>query len=139
MEQIDRSYLNMKCRMLGRCFVEAQRAGYDMDVFVDAFMQSYTAELLDEMYCPQDGNSIFFWMDEFSEMTGIKPCGMAPKYNENLLDWVGWTYRWWNQMRYESSKEIQKQAPFADMVDYYPFHVMSFDLAIDRIKECIEQ
>lgn len=133
----DDQYLTFKCTVLGQLFVQAQQCGYDMDTFVDAFMQSQTAEILDTKYSPYDGRSVAYLIEDASDVAHIPNPHIAPKYNESMLDWIGWVYRRWNWTRGESSKAIQAQAPFECMKSFYPFHVMSFDMAIDRIKEAI--
>ena len=51
-----------------------------------------------------------------------------------------YVYRRWHYYTGESSKEIYKQAPAKTMrITYFPYHTMSVDMAIDRLKESYEE
>ena len=49
---------------------------------------------------------------------------------------AGYLYRHWHFYTGESSKDIYKQAPITIMKQVYlPYHSMSIEMAIDRLKE----
>ena len=57
-------------------------------------------------------------------------------YDRETMYWAGYVYRTWHYYTGESSKEIYKQAPAKTMrVTYFPYHTMSVEMAIDRLKE----
>lgn len=132
----ERHYQTLKCMLLGRLFVRAQELGYDPDIFVDAFMQSPTADILDEAYSAYDGRSVVYLIEEAVDLMNIDNPEIKPKYDNAILNWVGNTYRTWNQITDESSAEIQKQAPFKVMVENYQYCTnMSYRHAVDYIRE----
>lgn len=128
----------VRCEIQGRIFREAQKLGYDMDIFVDAFMRSHTCYILDDEHITIWGRSVFYLIEEVHDEVGLTNPHLEPRYNEDMLDWIGWAYRWW-QLKFDTpSKRISEIVPFKDMKTCWPFHVMSFDLAIDRIREAYE-
>ena len=52
------------------------------------------------------------------------------------LYWSGYLYRYWHFYTGESSKAVYKQAPITIMKQVYlPYHALSVEMAIDRLKE----
>lgn len=71
-------------------------------------------------------------------------CPAAPKdgnlYDNEVLYWAGYVYRYWHFLTGESSKDIYKQAPAETMnTNYLMFHCMDTELAIEDLKEIHRQ
>ena len=61
-------------------------------------------------------------------------------YDIETLYWTGYVYRQWHYYTGESSKDICKQAKAKTMrATYYPYHTMSVEMAIDRLKESYKE
>ncbi|MBO4572770.1 MAG: hypothetical protein J5762_03270 [Clostridia bacterium] len=66
------------------------------------------------------------------------------KINENfskeVLFWIGYVYRYRHFYTKEESCKIYKQAPFETMsVNYFIFHTLDVEMAIDDLKEIYRQ
>lgn len=57
-------------------------------------------------------------------------------YNEELIHWVGYIYRYWHYVTEESSKEIYKQVPVKVMKkNYVRLYMMTPEEIIVQLKE----
>lgn len=108
---------------------------YDSDAFVKAFMNSDTAKDLDKEFNHAQWAGEEYLLSRLSEETpdATKPGVIL---DPETLYWSGYLYRYWHFHTGESSKEIYKQAPITVMKQVYlPYHTMSVEMAIDRLKE----
>ena len=87
------------CDIQGRLFKLSARRGISSAEFIKVFMKSATAKALDSSYNRMQ------WAGEV--------------YADELIYWIGYTYRYWHYVTGESSKEIYKQAPVKVMKQNY--------------------
>jgi hypothetical protein len=60
--------------------------------------------------------------------------------SKDVLYWMGYVYRYWHYFAKEESVKIYKQAPFETMnVNYFMFHTMDVEMAIEDLKEIYKQ
>ena len=123
------------CQMQAHLFELSAEKGYDSEAFVKSFMNSDIAEDLDKKFNHAQWAGEEYLLSRLSEE---KP--EATKKGEVLdtetLFWTGYLYRHWHFYTGESSKDIYKQAPITIMKQVYlPYHSMSIEMAIDRLKE----
>lgn len=127
------------CDIQGRLFENSAKAGYSSKEFIKLFMTSSLAKELDSTYNRMQWAGEEYLLEEFADR-----CHNAPKggklYNNEVLYWAGYLYRYWHFITGESSKEIYRQAPAETMnTNYLMFHTMSAELAIDDLKEIYRQ
>jgi len=59
---------------------------------------------------------------------------------DEVMYWIGYTYRYWQYLTGESSKEIYKQADAKTMCEAYPgFHTLDVSMAVEDLKEIYNQ
>ena len=123
------------CRMQGHLFELSAEKGYESEVFVKAFMNSGIAADLDkEFHHTQWAGEEYLLSRLSEEKPGAVKQGVV--LDTETLFWTGYLYRCWHFHTGESSKEIYKQAPVTVMKQVYlPYHSMSTEMAIDRLKE----
>lgn len=122
--------------MQGQLFEMSAQKGLDSEAFIKAFMLSDVARDLDSEFNHMQWAGKEYIMerilDELSDQ--LKTGGEI--YDDETLYWTGYVYRRWHFYTGESSKAIFRQAPAKTMrVTYFPYHTMSVELAIDRLKE----
>ena len=123
------------CQMQAHLFELSAEKWYDSEAFVKAFMNSSIAEDLDKEF-----NHAQWAGEEYllSRLSDEKPEAIKPGkvLDTETLFWAGYLYRYWHFYTGESSKKIYKQAPITVMKHVYlPYHTMSIEMAIDRLKE----
>ena len=123
------------CDIQGRLFELSLQAGYGSEDFMKRFMRSKVARDLDSEYNRMQWAGEEYLLEEFADR-----CPAAPKdgnlYDNEVLYWAGYVYRYWHFLTGESSKDIYKQAPAETMnTNYLMFHCMDTELAIEDLKE----
>lgn len=123
------------CDIQGRLFENSAKAGYDSKDFMKRFMTSSLAKELDSTYNRMQWAGEEYLLEEFADR-----CPQTKKtdhlYNNEMLYWSGYLYRYWHFVTGEDSKSIYKQAPAEVMnTNYLMFHTMTPELAIDDLKE----
>jgi len=127
------------CDMQGRLFEMSGKEGFGSECFIKTFMKSSAAEELDDTF------SHMQWSGEayiYSRLKAENPEGFVKgeAYDNEVLYWTGYVYRYWHYYTGENSKEILKQAPAKIMrAVYLMYHTMDPEMAIDRLKERQEQ
>lgn len=123
------------CDIQGRLFELALKNGYDCKEFIEKFMNSKTAAALDQSYDRLQWAGEEYILEELNEETGgLKKAGIT--YNNEIMYWSGYTYRYWHYYTGESSKEIYTIADAKKMADVYlGFHTLDVMMAVDRLKE----
>lgn len=124
------------CETQGEIFRCASEMGLDMDFFVPKYMDSRFCErCMDTIYSP-------FQMADAEEcLDFIQPEIKAPqlaevRYDPNVMEWVGYTYRHLYFALEKSSREIAERVPFLSMLAYYPgLHTVDEDMAVEIINE----
>lgn len=133
---MDKSLQLALADMQGQLFELSKDLGYDSESFIKAFMQSDIAKDLDSEFNHLQWAGKEYILDRIQEELADKLIIGGEAYDKETLYWTGYLYRSWHFYTGESSKEIYKQAPAKTMrVTYFPYHTLSVELAIDRLKE----
>jgi len=123
------------CQMQAHLFELSVEKGYDSEAFVKAFMSSTVAEDLDRAFHHAQWAGEEYLISRFSE-ENPKAIRKGFLYDAETLYWSGYLYRYWHFYTGETSKAIYKQAPITVLKQVYlPYHALSIEMAIDRLKE----
>lgn len=127
------------CDIQGRLFECAQKKGYDCPAFIDAFMNSRAAEALDDTYDRLQWAGEEYILEELDEeVNGLKKAGAV--FQQEVMYWAGYLYRYWHYYTNESSRKIYKIADAETMNEcWLGFHTLSVEMAIDDLKEIYTQ
>lgn len=137
---MDKSLQLALADMQGQLFELSKDLGYDSESFIKAFMQSDIAKDLDSEFNHLQWAGKEYILDRIKEELADKLIIGGEAYDKETLYWTGYLYRSWHFYTGESSKEIYKQAPAKTMrVTYFPYHTLSVELAIDRLKETYKE
>lgn len=91
------------CDIQGRLFELALKNGYDCKDFIEKFMNSKTAAALDESYDRLQWAGEEYILEELNEeVGGLKKAGTV--YHNEIMYWLGYTYRYWHYYTGENSK-----------------------------------
>ncbi len=130
------SLKTMLSDMQGKIFEMSRVKGYDSESFISAFMTSQIADDLDADFNHMQWAGKEYVMDRIERELKEKLIKGGEVYDTETLYWTGYVYRQWHYYTGETSKDIYKQAKAKRMRSiYYPYHTMSVEMAIDRIKE----
>ncbi len=122
--------------MQGKLFEMSRERGYDSESFISAFMTSQIADDLDADFNHVQWAGKEYVMERIENELKDKIVKGGELYDIETLYWMGYVYRQWHYYTGESSKDIYKQAKAKTMrATYYPYHTMSVEMAIDRLKE----
>ncbi len=129
------SFQTSLCDMQGRLFVMSGEKGYDSESFIKAFMKSDIARDIDSEFNFMQWSGKEYIMERIEdELKDRLQSGIV--YDEEVLFWIGYVYRYWQFYTGENSKTILKQAPVSRMcVLYLGYHTLSVELAIEKLKE----
>ena len=133
---MEKSLQRTLSEMQGQLFEMTGNLGYDSVIFIRTFMNSDIAKGLDSEFdfMQWAGKEYILerMQDEIPE--AFVKCGKV--FDGETLFWTGYVYRKWHYITGESSKEIYKQAS-ADIMNtnYYGFHTVDVELAIEWLKE----
>lgn len=121
------------CDIQGRLFELAYDGGYDCPIFIDTFMNSRTAEALDDVYDRLQWAGEEYILEELEEETGgLKRGGVA--FSREVMYWTGYTYRYWHYYTGQSSRAIYRIADAQRMhVSWAGFHTFDVEMAIDDL------
>ena len=123
------------CQMQAHLFELSGQKGYDSETFIKSFMTSAVAKDLDKLFNHAQWAGEEYLISRLSEESP-KAIKTGTVFDAETLYWSGYLYRYWHFYTGESSKEIYKQAPVTVMKKVYlPYHTMSIEMAIDRLKE----
>ena len=137
---MDKSLQLALADMQGQLFELSKDLGYDSESFIKAFMQSEIAKDLDSEFNHLQWAGKEYILDRIKEELADKIIIGGEAYDKETLYWTGYLYRSWHFYTGELSKDIYKQAPAKTMrVTYFPYHTLSVELAIDRLKETYKE
>lgn len=127
------------CDIQGRLFELALKAGFDCPAFIESFMNSRAAAALDDVYDRLQWAGEEYILEELNdEVGGLKKAGIT--YDNEVMYWTGYVYRYWYYYTNEYSSEIYKMADAKTMNEYWlGFHTLDVEMAIDDLKEIYEQ
>ena len=128
------------CDIQGRLFELFADTDYDAESLVKAFMNGELAKNLDSKYNRMQWAGEEYLLEELIATCKDKLTTKHQTFSKDVLYWIGYVYRYWHFYTEEESKKIYKQAPFGTMnVNYFMFHTMDVEMAIDDLKEIFKQ
>lgn len=128
------------CDIQGRLFEKFLTTSYDANSLIKTFMNCYISRNLDSSYNYFQWAGEEYLLDELTDNFSNTLLKKDKDYFKEALFWMGYTYRYWHYYTNQSSKEIYKIAPFKIMYEnYYIFHTMSCEQAIDNLIEIYNQ
>lgn len=126
--------------MQGQLFEMSRKKGLDSQSFIKAFMQSDIARDLDSDFNFMQWAGKEYIMERILDELKDKLKIGGEIYDRETMYWTGYVYRRWHYYTGETSKEIYKQANAKTMrITYLPYHTMSVEMAIDRLKESYQE
>ena len=126
--------------MQGQLFEMSIEKNLDSEAFARAFMQSEIARDLDSQFNHMQWAGKEYVMERILDELKDKLKTGGEIYDRETMYWMGDVYRRWHYRTNESSKGIYKQAPAKTMrTTYFPYHTMSVEMAIDRLKESYQE
>lgn len=124
------------CDIQGRLFKLSARRRISSAEFIKVFMISATAKSLDSTYNRMQWAGEEYLLEEVIDEAGDRFEKPGEVYAEELIYWIGYTYRYWHYVTGEFSKEIYKQAPVKVMKQNYErLYMMTPEEAIEILKE----
>lgn len=124
------------CDIQGRLFELSADSNYGSANFVKTFMTSEVAKALDSTYNRMQWAGEEYLLEELVATCGEKITNNGEVYSKDILYWIGYLYRYWHYYTNEDSAKIYKQAPVGMMKrNYFMFHTMAPELAIEDLKE----
>ncbi len=126
--------------MQGQLFEMSIEKNLDSETFAKTFMLSDIAKDLDSEFNHMQWAGKEYIMERILDELKDKLKTGGEIYDRETMYWMGYVYRRWNYYTGESSKEVYKQAPAKTMrITYFPYHTMSVEMAIDRLKESYQE
>lgn len=126
--------------MQGQLFEMSVDLGLDSETFIKAFMLSKIAKGLDSEFDHTQWAGKKYIMERILDELKDKLTTGGEIYDKETMFWAGYVYRSWHFYTGETSKEIYKQASAKTMrITYFPYHTMSVELAVDRLKESYKE
>lgn len=127
------------CDIQGRLFELALKNEYDCPAFIERFMNSRAASALDDTYDRLQWAGEEYILEELNdEVGGLAKAGQT--YDNEVMYWAGYTYRYWHYYTGESSESIYKIADAGIMNEcWLGFHTLDVEMAIDNLIEIYRQ
>ena len=126
------------CDIQGRLFELSTAKGLDSADFIQKFMNSQTCGFLDMPYDRLQWAGEEYILENLLEETKVLIGDI--QYNNEVLFWIGYVYRYWHLLTGESSRDIYAQADAEQMNEcYLGFHALDVAMAIEDLKEIYYQ
>lgn len=128
------------CDIQGRLFELFATTEYAAESLVKTFMNGELAKNLDSEYNRMQWAGEEYLLEELIDTCKNKLVLKRKDFSKDVLYWMGYVYRYWHYFTKEESVKIYKQAPFETMsVNYFMFHTMDVEMAIEDLKEIYKQ
>ena len=128
------------CDIQGRLFELSADHNYGSATFIKKFMNSPVAKALDSTYNRMQWAGEEYLLEEIIATTNNEIPHTGEVFSKDILYWIGYIYRYWHYYTDEDSSKIYKQAPVDVMKrNYLMFHTMSPSLAVEDLKEILQQ
>ena len=128
------------CDIQGRLFELFATTEYETESLVKTFMNGELAKNLDSEYNRMQWAGEEYLLEELIDTCKNKLILKRKEISKDALYWMGYVYRYWHYFTKEESVKIYKQAPFETMnVNYFMFHTMDVEMAIEDLKEIYKQ
>lgn len=131
--------INMgQCEMSADLFVLSCKKGYDSADFITKLLNS---DLAVHMYHSQTSS---IWLGEkylLETLEAEVQIEQGEVFSEDFMEWAGFLYRVWSlDYPEDSPKDMLRQAPCETLQQMYlGLHVMSFEMAIQDLKEIYKE
>ena len=133
---MEKSLQRTLSEMQGQLFEMSGNNGFDSAVFIKAFMNSDIAKGLDSEFDFMQWAGKEYIMERMQEEIPDAFVKGGKVFDGEALYWIGYVYRQWHYITGETSKEIYKQANAVAMnTNFYAFHTVSVELAVEWLKE----
>lgn len=133
---MEKSLQRSLSEMQGRLFEMSGDMGYDSAVFIRAFMNSDIAGGLDSEFDFMQWAGKEYILERMQDEIPEAFVKGGIVYDGESLFWTGYVYRQWHYITGETSKQIYRQANAITMnTNYYGFHTVDVELAIEWLKE----
>lgn len=120
----------------GKIFELSVKRNLSSENFIKLFMTSEVAKNLDKKFNHLQWAGKEYVFSCFIDECQDKLITCNDIFDEEILYWIGYIYRYWNLYTGESSKQIYKIAPAKTMkAVYLMYHTMAPESAINRLKE----
>lgn len=127
------------CDIQGRLFELSLKKGFDSENFIDIFMNSSSAERLDDVYDRLQWAGEEYILEEIEDLSCGLKCG-GKFFPREMMYWAGYVYRYWHYLTGETSKEIYNIADGETMSSCWQgFHTLDVEAAVDGLKEIYRQ
>ncbi|MHB1453664.1 MAG: hypothetical protein ACYCYM_06905 [Saccharofermentanales bacterium] len=137
MQKSINSFERQLCDIQGRLFELSAKHEYASKEFIAAFMNSETADNLDRDYDRLQWLGEEYILANFADETHLHKGDI---FSNEVLYWIGYTYRYWHFLTGESSKTIYTQADVDIMNEsYFGFHTLDVAMAVVDLKELYKQ
>lgn len=128
------------CDIQGRLFEFFADSQYSSESLVKVFMASNLAKDLDSEYNRMQWAGEEYLFEELIAVYKEKLVLKKENMSKEVLFWMGYVYRYWHFYTGEESVKIYRQAPFDTMnTNYFIFHTLDVEVAIDDLKEIYRQ
>ena len=126
------------CDIQGRLFELSGANDYDSATCIKAFMTGEVAKGLDSSFNRMQWAGEEYLLAEIADASALAKGGNV--YDNEVLYWTGYLYRFWHFATDEDSKEIYRQAPAETMRrNWLIFHTLAPEAAIEDLKEIYRQ
>ena len=127
------SDLNYEAKVIGNVFVKGALKGFDSDDFCYKFLTSdYGSSILQEKRLNEYACDNFMLEGLINNLDFKK----GYSYDEDILYYAGYLYKYWISSRNVTSKEVYKLAPIKLIADRFGFyHTQGWDYVINDIIE----
>ncbi len=131
-DRIDLSLADMQ----GRLFENSRKYNFDSEIFIDVFMNSDIAKDLDSKISIKKLANDKIIMKKFLESSKKKLSTIGYSFDEEILYWIGYVYRYWNILTGESSKDIYKKGQVRLTEEKYDeYHLVDIEDVIDILRK----
>lgn len=131
------------CDVQGRLFENSVSAGFESESFARAYMRSDVARNYDRPFDHVQWAGEGYLMEVLTDEERdelIKSEDGDRQFSPEVMYWMGYLYRYWHLLTGESSREIYRQADAKTMSEnYFAFHTMSPELAVEDLKGLYQQ
>lgn len=122
--------------MQGRLFENSRKYNFDSEIFIEVFMNSDIAKDLDSKISIKKLADDKIIMKKFLESSKKNLSTIGHSFDEEILYWIGYVYRYWNILTGESSKDIYKKASVRLMEEKYDeYHLVDIEDVIDILRK----
>lgn len=118
--------------MQGRLFENSRKYKFDSEIFMNSDIAKDLGSKISIKKLADDK----IIMKKFLESSKKKLNTIGHSFDEEILYWIGYVYRYWNILTGESSKDIYKKAPVRLKEEKYDeYHLVDIEDVIDILRK----